>query len=312
VPGRVYGRVARYNIDRIRMFEPLEAIPSVRLAIDLPAGRVTATSDQWGQFQFTKVPPGEYPLSVDAGRGLKPWMSRPVALTASDACVDTQIVLRPAGKVSGRVMTADGRPAGGIYLRLLPDGPAGSLLAQHVDLAATTGGDGRFSIDGLGPDNYVVAVNPDAGDATARQPYAPAWFGGANRATATRVPVATGAAIELKRPFVLPPPLPTRTFTVAVTCRDGSVPPGLNVRAAASGAIFAELASDQGPVRTLTLVRDQAYTLMASIYIPDGPPRPGHGPRREEKLAPLELPAGAPGRHIALAAPFSNCAEGAR
>ena len=34
--------------------------------------------------------------------------------------------------------------------------------------------------------------------------------------------------------------------------------------------------------------------------------------RREEKLPPMALPAGAPGRDIGLTAPFSNCAEGAR
>ena len=42
VPGRVYGRVARYDVDRIREFKSLDAIPSVRVALDRPAGRVIA------------------------------------------------------------------------------------------------------------------------------------------------------------------------------------------------------------------------------------------------------------------------------
>jgi hypothetical protein len=310
VPGSIYGRVARYDIDRIRMFEPLEGIPSVRIALDLPAGRVTATSDQWGNFRFADVPPATYTPAVDAGQGLAPWVPREVVLPGRDACVETQVVLQPSGTLSGRVVTADGRPAGGIYLQLLPDGSARSFLAQHVDLARTTGPDGRFSIAGLGPDNYVIALNPDAGDATGRQPYAPAFFGGADRATATRIAVAEGAAIELERPFVLPPALPTRTFTVAVSCQDGSVPPGMTVEARTGVAIFGEFdATGQGPVRTLTLVRDQAYTLNVSIAIPDGS---ASGRRHGEDLPPVELPSGAPGRHIALTAPFTNCAETAR
>jgi hypothetical protein len=59
-------------------------------------------------------------------------------------------------------------------------------------------------------------------------------------------------------------------------------------------------------------VRDQAYTLLVSIFIPAGPERPWHGVRREEQLPATELPGGAPGRHIALVAPFTNCAETAR
>jgi hypothetical protein len=100
---------------------------------------------------------------------------------------------------------------------------------------------------------------------------------------------------------------------VAVSCQDGSVPPALTVRAmAATGAMFAEFASKTGPTQTLTLVRDQGYALDVSISIPDGPPRPEGRRRRAEKLPTMQLPAGAPGRHIALAAPFSNCAEPAR
>ena len=82
---------------------------------------------------------------------------------------------------------------------------------------------------------------------------------------------------------------------------------------AANGAAFAEFdETGDGPVRTLKLVRDQAYTLLVSMFIPAGPERPWHGERREEKLPPTDLPAGAPGRHIALVAPFANCAETAR
>jgi hypothetical protein len=314
VPGRVYGRVTRYDVDRIREFEPLAGVPAVRVALDRPGGRVTATSDRWGRFQFSDVPPGEYQLAVDAGKGLAPWMQRSVVMPDREACVDTNVVLWPAGKMSGRVLTADGKPGRGIYVRLLPDGAAASLLAQHVDLAQTTGPDGRFTFEGLRPDNYVLAVNPEGTEATGRQPYAPAWFGGADRASATRIRVAEGSATELERPFVLPASLPTRMFTIAVTCRDGSVPPAVMTRAMAmNGAVFAEFDdTGEGPVRALKLVRDQAYTLQVSIFVPAGPERPWRGQRREEKLPPAELPAGAPGRHIALVAPLANCAESAR
>jgi hypothetical protein len=187
------------------------------------------------------------------------------------------------------------------------------LLSQLVNLGRTTDPDGRFTFDGLSPDSYVLAVNPEGADATGRQPYAPAFLGGADRASATRIPVGEGSPIELERPFVLPAPLATRTFTVAVTCRDGSVPPALMTQAMAIGARFSEFDErGDGPVRTLRLVRDQAYTLLVSMFVPAGPDRTGRGERREEKLPRTDLPAGAPGRHIAFVAPSTNCAETAR
>jgi len=305
VAGSVYGRVSRYDVDRIRRFQPLEAIPAVRIGLTLPSGVVTTASDQWGSFRFANVPPGTYQLSIDAGLGLAPWVSQPVVLTDGAACVDTQVVLRPSGRVSGQVLTADSRPAGGFYVRLLPDSLEASPLAQHVDGGDMTGPDGRFTFEGIAPGSYVLAVNPDAGDPTGRQPYASAYFGGADRASATRILVGE-AAIELERPFVLPAPLATRTFTVAVTCQDGSVPAGLMTRAQAPGSVFAEFDDTaQGPVRTLTLVRDQDYRLLISIFIPVQPQASGE--RREQKLPVIDLPAGSPGRHIELVAPFRNC-----
>lgn len=317
VPGRIYGRVTRYDIDRIRDFRALAPIPSIGIAIDTPAGRLTAASDTWGRFQFADVPPGTYQIAVDAGPGLTPWMGRTVAMPAGEACVETSVVLQPAGRVTGRVETADGQPARGIYVRLVSDGTAGSYLVQRVGLGRMTGPDGQFTFEGLSPESYVLAVNPEGTDATGRQPYAPAWFGGTDRASATRIRIAEGSTIELDRPFVLPEALATRTFTVAVTCRDGSVPAGLVARAmAANGAVFAESAETAetatGPVQMLTLVRDQSYTLLVSIYIPVGPASVRQRERRKEELPPTDLPAGAPGGHIALVAPFGNCAEPGR
>jgi hypothetical protein len=313
VPGRVYGRVSRYDIDRIREFRALEPVSAVPLTLSLPAGPVTATSDQWGRFEFSDVPPGRHQLSANPGPGLKLWMSGTVTMPMGPDCVDTSVVLQPSGQVSGRVMTAEQKPGNGIYLRLLPEGRTGSRLQLHVDLAATTDANGRFAIDGLEAGRYALAVNPDGDEATGRQPYAPTFFGGSDRASATRIVVGEGAHVVLDRPFVLPPPLATRTFTVAVSCRDGSLPAARMTRAMpGTGTIFAEFAEgEDGPVDTLRIVRDQAYTLLVTIYVP-ATKGTSDGPRRAEELAPIELPAGMPGRHYALVAPFSNCAEGKR
>ena len=76
------------------------------------------------------------------------------------------------------MLTEDGRPGAGIYVRLLPDGPSGSQLTQLVDRGHTTGPDGRFTFKGLGPDSYVLAVNPDGLAASGRSRTAPPFSAG--------------------------------------------------------------------------------------------------------------------------------------
>ncbi len=96
VAGRVYGRVTRYDMERVRRFRPLEPVASVRLWIELPGRRLSATSDRWGAFTFD-VPPGTYNIGVDAGRELAPRFAPTFKLTAEGGCTTADIVLEPSG-----------------------------------------------------------------------------------------------------------------------------------------------------------------------------------------------------------------------
>ena len=249
VPGSIYGRVARYDIDRIRDVRAARAHPLGPDRAQSPGRQGHRDQRPVGPFQFANVPPGTYPVVVDAGQGLAPWMAEAVVLPDPEACADTRD--RPPAVGAGVRPHGHRRRAtrgAGSTCGCCPTDRPRSVLAQHVDLAGTTDGDGRFSFDGLGPDNYVIAVNPDAGDATGRQPYAPAFFGGADRATATRIPVADGAAIELERPFVLPAAAadPHVHGGRVVPGRLGAAGPDRTATTAA-GAMFGEFAHGRGP-----------------------------------------------------------------
>jgi hypothetical protein len=308
VPGRVYGRVVRYDLESIRRSEGLDPIPSVRLWLDLPSGRVASLSDAWGRFSFSDVPPGRYDLGVDAGQGLTPWMARPVVMTASGACVDSHVVLHPSGALTGPLVTADGQPAPGVYVLLIdPDGEG--PVVPGLKTGRSSKADGRITFDGLASGDYILAVNP-GGTAAGNQPYATTWYGGRDRASATRIRVGAGQPTELPTPFVLPPKLPTRTFTVAVTCRDGSVPPYVSaVARSVADPPIEEWALSKDGVETVTLLRDRAYTMKITASIPYAADDPHPTSRRGEALPAIEIPAGTAGRHIALIAPFAGCAE---
>ena len=91
------------------------------LWVDLPSGRTIALSDGWGHFTFDDVPAGTHAIGVDAGPDLAPWLAKPITMTASGGCAGAMVVLHPSGVVSGRVVAADGTPAGGVNVYLLAD-----------------------------------------------------------------------------------------------------------------------------------------------------------------------------------------------
>lgn len=77
----------------------------------------------------------------------------------------------------------------------------------------------------------------------------------------------------------------------------------------ASGDAKGEDASSFRGALTLTLLRDTPYTLEVSALIPHGPPTGQPRPRQSELLSTLDLPAGTPGRHLSVSAPFENCKD---
>jgi hypothetical protein len=310
VPGSVYGRVTRYDTERIRRFRPMDPISSVLLWLDLPAGRVSSTSDAWGRFRFDNVPPGKYPIGVDAGPLLTPWIPDTVTMTAERGCEDASVVLHPSGRLTGRLVSATGRPVKGQQLLVLDALREDRQLAIG-DFSRPSTADGRFEFDGLTPGEYLVALNPH-GFPSSRSPYGPVFLGGADRAAARPVRVGPNLPTELPGPVVLPPPLPTRTFTVSVKCQDGGTPPAWSATASATlRKAGDEYASDYGQGE-LVLLRDVAYTLRVgggvSVDVP------GSTARRRQvfDLPPVEIPAALPGKSLSFVVPFSRCGDDGR
>ncbi len=309
VPRRVYGSVTRYDSERVRAYRPLDPVPDVRLWLDLPTGRVNAVSDGWGHFTFDDVPLGTYAIGIDAGQALKPWMAEPIRMTARGGCTYADVVLHPSGILSGRVVAADGTPAGGIPLVLFPDHPPTNDSGEALMLNATTNADGRFTFDGLPPDTYVLGAN-HFGRPGGGTPYLPAYFGGQTLESAQRIRIEAGQT-ELARPFPMGPALPTRQFTITVACRDGSIPPVVSAEARPSSQT-ARVESEmwwRGGAMTLTLLRDTAYTLEVDAAIPYGTATADGRPRRVELLSTIDLPAGTPGTALIVSAPFTNCKD---
>ena len=132
-----------------------QPIPNVRVTISNASGSSTVVSGSAGQFQFRRIAPGTYSVTVsDPAYRLK----EPVRVLVSDSTrLSLELTLkeeaRPApvrrGVLSGVLRTVDGSPASGIVLTI--SGPAGS------DEVVTTRA-GEYRLGELLPGTYRIHI----------------------------------------------------------------------------------------------------------------------------------------------------------
>ena len=132
-----------------------QPIPNVRVTISNASGSSTVVSGSAGQFQFRRIAPGTYSVTVsDPAYRLK----EPVRVLVSDSTrLNLELTLkeeaRPApvrrGVLSGVLRTVDGSPASGIVLTI--SGPAGS------DEVVTTRA-GEYRLGELLPGMYRIHI----------------------------------------------------------------------------------------------------------------------------------------------------------
>jgi len=116
-----------------------------------------------GTFQFTGVPPGQYIVTTEAGRGgrgspyeLKKWARTEVLVNGGD--LDVSLELKPGVTVRGRVVFEGAPPPDEADLkqlsfRLQPPGAGGLLIANGNKVDA----DGSFTMPAVVPNVYQFA-----------------------------------------------------------------------------------------------------------------------------------------------------------
>jgi hypothetical protein len=310
VPGRLSGRVADIPIERIARSredgsDPTLPVTSGRIWFDTPSGRRETTIDSNGRFQFDNVDPGEGTLQADVGSAHE---ARSTNFSIRDVtdCEDVFVLARSAGRLAGSVVGADGKGVAGVHLNLRPH--IEPKVSYPVGAHAETDASGRFEFRGLDAGEDVLGVNLDVPPGVSN-PYSTLYYPGVpDRASANVLSIGAGGAPELESPFVLPPALPTRTLSVSVKCRDGSVPPILSVEAVASdrsSPVEHEFSRDPGTA-TIRLLRDVAY----DIEIQASFPRPDHDTFLQPRvLERLHVEAGADMMPVNVVAPFAACAR---
>jgi len=132
-------------------------------------------------------------------------------------CAEVDFNTHFDGRVSGRVLDAEGRPAAELKIDLIrADGPAISLngLWIHTDK------EGRYELKGVPPGRYVLGFGLGS-EPDARAPFPRTYYPGvASAAQATTIEVGPGQRLTLFD-LRMPPRRADRSFEVTVVWPDG-------------------------------------------------------------------------------------------
>ena len=156
--GRIAGRV-------LSTYPTAESSVVVTLQrVDRPAAeRRTTTTDSSGRFSFERVPDGRYIAAAEkpgyTSKTLNPVNARfdegvELTMRSGRPVPDVDIRLRRSASIAGRVIRSDGAAAPGILVALAQR--RGSIVVALHETQVTTTWDGRYTMSGVPPGDYLV------------------------------------------------------------------------------------------------------------------------------------------------------------
>jgi carboxypeptidase family protein len=137
-------------------------------------GGAAGPLDENGGFVIENLSPGRFTLAV-AAPGFPPVQRKGIEVAAGKDVSGLEVAVRKGATVEGRVTAADGRPAPGTRLRVMPAADSGGPLLAAVGLPeAVAGEDGAYQLEGVPEGTRSIAAeerdHPKAVQTLAVQP----------------------------------------------------------------------------------------------------------------------------------------------
>jgi hypothetical protein len=134
-------------------------------------GREQTSASTNGRFEFSGLAPGPYRLEIVVPKGFTTYgESRSIDLPNDRACRQEDFGLSHAGRITGVVLTAAGRPAR-VDVEVTR---ADAKPTREYGLLWVTGryqNDGAFEVTGLSPGDYILGVNLENDPPSQSNPY---------------------------------------------------------------------------------------------------------------------------------------------
>ena len=225
VAGRVFGRVTFQRSD-----PDAPAMPLKGYALTLSDGRKerSTKTDADGRYEFNGVSTGVYGVRLDVPSTERAYGKKEVELVDPRGCAAADFYVVFDGRISARLVRADGQPAGGQTLEAVTLESLQETDRFPSSRPKSTSSDGRVEIPELAPGRYVVGLGITQ-RMTNEQPYGQVLYPGVRDvASAQVIDLGPGERVDLGD-FVLPRPLPPQTLTGIVVGPDGAAAGGATV-----------------------------------------------------------------------------------
>jgi hypothetical protein len=266
--GRIYGRVRRIEQDLLDRRKSQDKYPAgVAITLRNSSGiALELVTDAQGAFEATGLKPDKYAVSMDAPATARVYYE-PTTIDLKDrACVPVSVAYQSDGRIGGRIVDANGLPAGKVWVSVFPSEFTTKKEYPEVSMQTKiTDANGRYEIGPLPPGDYQVGVNVEW-PARLESPYPPTYFPGVvARVQAETITIREGDVRSAN--FVLPRKLARVTVSGTVVFPDGTPASNVEVHLVAgtvSGISTAR--TDASGSFTLTGLSGSTYSVRASFY----------------------------------------------
>ena len=254
--GRIFGRVEReVPVAGIDGPPDRSPYPAARITVTGGGRSYRATSGADGRYEV-RVPPGEYQVTADVAEG---WYATAgfskAEVLDTRGCVQSDVFVRPDGRLFGRVEDGDGRALGGLSMELVTaeDARRPEIFPRYK---IRTDENGRYEFTQLPPGRYYLGSNLRS--QPRESPQAPLFYPGVPAMTSAEQ-VALGLS-ERRRldDFVVPSSYALVRIQGIVRLPDGQPAAGVKVYLRGGGKEFSFFGE---PVTTRP---DGRFSLMAA------------------------------------------------